>query len=164
MRKKVEQQVPGALKFVRSNRRKFAAGPDVREPEGFTPGAIHKPAELEVVGEQQVRERREIALELAGPLRFVEVGPRVFGFDVAQRQVIAFAGDDIIRSPTVGAFGLVGRDNVRVERFEEFLQRRAVGVLGGVAAFEGAFELGEVILKRGRVRATATVSGGFFVN
>jgi hypothetical protein len=76
--------------------------------------------------------------------------------------LVALAGNNVIRRAAGGTLGLVGGDDIFVKGFDQFLERGAVRVFGGVAAFEGAFELAQIFRDRRGFAATA-VSGGFFV-
>ena len=80
---------------------------------------------------------------------------------MAERQLVASAGNHHVRRTAGGTLRLVGGDDFFIEGFEQFLKRGAVGMFGGVATLEGAFELAQVFVNRRGPAATA-VGGWFF--
>ena len=62
-----EQEAFRPFHFLGGDRGEFAAGLQRREAEGFALLAVHEPAELHVVGEQEIGQRGQITLELFAP-------------------------------------------------------------------------------------------------
>ena len=70
---------------------------------------------------------------------FVEVEAHILGFDIAQRQQPA--GEDVVGRTAGNTLRLVGgadagRARLRAHAFQQGLERRPVGVFGGVAGLE----------------------------
>ena len=104
----------------------LAAAPDPGQAGGLPGLPLDVPAKLQVISQDQVVEGPAVAAELFGAFGFVEGATDVLGFDVADRQAGA-------RHREVGraAFDpprLVGGHDVRVQRFEQRLEGRPVGV------------------------------------
>ena len=116
--------------------------------------AIDKPAEVDVVGEDQVGQRFAVAAQLVGRGGFVQAHPHVLGLDIAQRQQAA--RDDEVRRAAGDALRLVGgadrtmrlvASGLRADGFKQGFERRAMGVFGGVADFEGVGHRSEIGLE-----------------
>jgi len=113
---------------------------------GKTKLAVEIPAELEIVGEDEISEGFAITRELVGLLDVVEVLPYVLRFDVAERY--GAAHENVVRCPAGDLLRFVdGLDASASERVEEGLQRRAVGVLRCMSRLERAFDGLEVGLE-----------------
>ena len=111
--------------------------------------ALHEPAELQIIGEEEIGQRAAVAGELLGIGRVIEGDADVLGLDVAEGEVAGLAGDEVVGRAGGGTLGLVDGGDGGVERFEQGLEERPVGVLGGVAAFQGRLDLLEINLESG---------------
>ncbi len=105
--------------------------------------ALHVPAELQVVGEDQIVERFAVAAHLLGPRRRVQAPSHVLGLDVADGRT--GAGDDVIGRPAVHALGLVDGGDVLADGFKEGFESRAVGVFGGAPRRQALLYASQVI-------------------
>jgi len=79
--------------------------------------AVHVPAELQLVGQQQVAEGAAIAAQLLAPLHVAQRHADVLGLHIADNE--AAAGDDEIGRAAGDALRLVGGRHGRVERFQQ---------------------------------------------
>ena len=91
--------------------------------------AVFVEAEAEEVGEHDLVEGGEVAVELllVRGAAFEVVVERRLRLDVADGDVLF--GQDDVRRPARDALGLVGGDEIRRQRADQFHDRRAVGVL-----------------------------------
>ena len=120
----------------------FAVLARPRQAGGELAFAIDKPAEVDVVGEDEVGQRFAVAAQLVGGGGLVQADAYVLGLDVAQRQQAT--GDDEVGRATGNALRLVGgldgavrrAADLRAHRFKQGFERRAVRVLGGVAGLQ----------------------------
>ena len=87
--------------------------------------------EIEVVGDDEVVEGAAVAVELLLQGFVAQVEVDVFGFDVADGQVVA--GDDVVGRAAGDALGFVGNLALRHQLGKQFLQGGAVAVFGGIA-------------------------------
>ena len=126
----------------------LAAGSDASERGGsafFRAAlALHVPADFEVIGEEEIRKVRLIALELLALFDLGEIDADVLRLDVAEREAVLAPRDDVIRRAALDALGFIGGIHFR-ERLDERLKRGAIGVLGGVATLPRPLDLGEIL-------------------
>ena len=108
--------------------------------------AVHVPAELEVVGQDEVGEGAKVALELGRLLDLGERGVDVLGLDVADGEQAGggAAADGEVGGAALDVGGLVRGDGLAADALDEGLEGRAVGVLGRVARPERVAELAEI--------------------
>ena len=85
------------------------------------------PAKLQVVGEDEVLQGSEVAVQLLGPLRLVQGPSDVLRLDVPDGEAAPL--DDVVRRSTLDPFGLVDGDDVGGKGLHEGLQRPPVSVL-----------------------------------
>jgi len=92
--------------------------------------AVQVIAELQVVGQDEVVQASEVALQLVSLLGFIQGDVDVLALDEAERDV--FTGHDEVRRAACHTLGLVGGTDAFAEGFDERLECRAVTVFGGV--------------------------------
>jgi len=103
---------------------------------GPSAGALlHVPAEFQVIRKNQIGQSMEIPLQLVVFLPVIQVLAYVFGLKVANRHgaVSRHAGNHEVGGSAFNALRLVCGGDLRSERFKKGFQRRAVGVLRGIA-------------------------------
>ena len=139
----VEEQRVGFGNTVVTHRQ-LAAAVKLRQAGDGAALAVHVPAELGVVGQQQVGQRLPVTLELP-PVDCERVGAgavllyirkahaNVFGFNVADGQPALLPADGVIGRAALDPLGFVGGRNPVKGGLQQRIQRRPVGVLGGVA-------------------------------
>ena len=105
MRQKISQQLFNRFEaaFLRFE---FPAGLGARQARFLPQIAIHVPAKFKIIGEDEIIQGAAIAFQLLAALCFSQRFPHVFGFDIADAQLIA--GDDVIGRAAGNAFGFVG--------------------------------------------------------
>ncbi len=108
--------------------------------------ALDIPAELKVVGQQQVGQRAAVAAQLLGFFRVVERDADVLGLDVAEGAVVGLEADQKIGRAASRALGFVGDHEALagIKPLQKTLEKRAVGVLGRIATGEGARDFAQV--------------------
>ncbi len=99
----------------------FTIGLHFAQPELCPFRTVHKPAKFDIVGEQEVRERGQVAFKLFGFFCFVKRDTDVLGFYMADQQRGFFARDDQVGCAASDAFRLVGGDDARIKRFQQGL-------------------------------------------
>ena len=122
---------PGATRHPSLRRRGMETLCQSRRQPSFP---AHIPAKFQIVGQQQIGEAGPITLQLLAGFHRIEIGPNILGLDVAQRQLAA--RNDVIRRTAGDPLRLVGGGHRGVQRLDQRLQSRAMGVLGGVARFQ----------------------------
>ena len=107
----------------------------VRQHPGRASQAVDVPAELDVIGEDQVGQRVAVAQELGALLDLVEVDADVLALDVADWDAVLV--DDEVGRAVFALGGLVdGLDPGRADRLNQRFERRAIAVLRGPAGAE----------------------------
>ena len=122
----------------------------IGHPDGQALLARGIPAELQVIGEDPVRQRR-VSFELLSirpfaSLHLVEIDADVLRLDVAYRD--SLPGDVEIRRAAGNATGFVRGVNVFVARLQEGFQGGAVRVFRGIAFLKALPDLPDVFRKR----------------
>src|ERR1019366_4823134 len=111
----------------------FAVGLHLAQPELRAFRTVHKPAEFDIVREQQVCERGQVAFELVGFFRLVERDTNVLGLDIANQQTVLFVIDGQVGCAAFDPLGFVGGDDAWIERFQQRLEGGTMRVFGVVA-------------------------------
>jgi len=91
--------------------------------------AFDVPAELDVIGEDQVGQGAEVAPHLLRPLDAPQVFADVFGLHETDGS-LPFQHNEIRRAD-VNMRGVIDGDELGVQRLQERLKRRAIGVFSG---------------------------------
>jgi hypothetical protein len=95
------------------------------------PGAVaklpvHKPAKLQVIGQNQIGQRLFVALQLAGILCLIQGLAKVFGLHITNGKAIP--AQDEIRCAALYSLWFVGSTDPWVERFDQILKSRTMSV------------------------------------
>ena len=113
-----------------------AAAVESAEASSLAQLALGVPAELQIVGEDQVGESFAVALELVAPLGSVEVLADVLALDMSDWHAAPL--DDEIGRASLDARGLVDRlGAIAAQRFDQRLERGAVAVLRRLSTVVG---------------------------
>lgn len=107
----------------------------------FNPGTIF--------GQDQVGKRTPVTAELIGPLRFIKRFAGIFRFNVAEHERAWIARHDKIGRAARHARRFVGGVDHRLKRFGKLLQRRPLGVFGGLSNVKFALDGVQVEIDRG---------------
>jgi hypothetical protein len=139
-----EEILKQGVQFVCAIRRaaqSLGAGVPLSESGDLTPRAVYIPAELQVIGQDEVRQVITVALELVGHFGGVERHADVFGFDVADGDALpacVCASDGEVGRAAGDTLRLVDRDDTLLQRFQQRLEGGAMRAFGRIACLQCA--------------------------
>ncbi len=113
--KKLEQL--GQLFFSIWLKAQLPIGSGPRHANRLPVFTVHIPAKFEIVGQEQIAKRAQVAFHLVGFLDLAEALAHVLGFDITERHLTP--GDDEIRGAALDVPGLVGGGHALAHGFHE---------------------------------------------